>query len=365
MSGVIMVSKTQQQGIELHLATPEDASDMVNFHNSYYGENVQPEHWLWEYQKYEPSKSVFAFAKDHNRLIGTMAWAPIHMMAGGKSVLAGRGENALILPPYRGKRVFMDIVKYAMEQAVTRGMQITWGFTDAARAFERLGFTTYPDIVVFTRPGNIKLEAFSRIKRKAPLRHRVGSVIKLLLRYTFMKDIRTIPEVREREGYEVHKGRIHQLQLEGLYKRLTSRNKNMVYIKPDKKYLSWRVRRHPFFKYDEYQVLQDTELRAYAFVVSSQGTAHISDFLSEDSFATSLLLQTILKDYRKQVARFQLLGNQRDLIAQDLYEQLHRFGFRSFSWILSIGDLTEGKHKHIFDMRNWHITGLWTEGYMC
>ena len=53
-----MTSEHDQQGIELRLATSEDAWDMVNFHNSYYGARRSPEHWLWEYQTYEPGKAV-------------------------------------------------------------------------------------------------------------------------------------------------------------------------------------------------------------------------------------------------------------------------------------------------------------------
>jgi len=43
---------------------------------------------------------------------------------------------------------------------------------------------------------------------------------------------------------------------------------------------------------------------------------------------------------------------------------LYKFKFSAGgAWNLVVRDLTKGKNKEIFDVRNWHINGLWTEGY--
>jgi GNAT superfamily N-acetyltransferase len=360
-----MILEAQQQEIEFQLATPEDAVDMVTFHNSYYGENRKPEFWLWEYQKYEPGKAVFAFAKDHDKIIATQAMAPIYMAIGSDCVLAGRIENTLILPQYRGTGVMKNLWEYAERNSIDRGMQFVWGFSDAVKAYENFGCTCYPDIKVLFRPGNIWLGLLTRLQSEAPLWRRIGSAVIFLLRSVFVINIRTIPKIREEEGYEIRKGRIDDQHLIEFYERVKSKYKSVICIKYDQKYLSWRVREHPFFKYDEYQVYQGTILRAYAFVVLSDRTAHISDLLSDDSYATSLLLHTILKDYAKKVGQFRFLGNPKDILAQDSFNQLHQFGFRGYNWNLILEDLAGGKYQQIFDMRNWHITGLWTEGYKC
>ena len=105
-------------------------------------------------------------------------------------------------------------------------------------------------------------------------------------------------------------------------------------------------------------------LHAYALVAVFEGVASISELTSEDRYGTSLLLSTILKDYAKKVGRFYFLGNPKDFLAQDIFDQLHRFGFSLYSnWNFGLRDLTGRRNEQIFDIRNWHVNGLWTEGY--
>ena len=369
-------SALEQQGIEFRLATSKDALDMVNFHNSYYGTGRGPEHWLWEYQTYEPEKTVFAFAKDRDKLIATQGVLPICMEVGTECLVSGKAENTLILPPYRGTAIFRSLQEYAFENCTGRGMQFVWGFTGGAvRAFQESGFTCYQDIQVLMRPGNIWVDIVSRLRTyshgaRTPLWRRIGTVGKLILKSFFARNSKTIPQIEKQAGYEIKKGEIcDQRRLKELCQRMRSKHKNIVSIKYDQRYLRWRVREHPLLKYDEYQVYQGAKLRAYAFVVLSHGIATISDLLSEDRHATSLLLYTILKDYVKKAGRFQFLGNLKDLLAQDLFDQLRQFGFSVDEktgkyWIFILRDLSGGKNKQFFDIRNWHVTGLWTEGFL-
>jgi hypothetical protein len=357
------------EAIEFGLATPRDFLDLIDFHNSYYGENIKLEDWLWEFQRYEPSKMVFALAEHHNKVVATQGMLPIYMRVKAERVLSGKSESSLCLQTYRGTNTFRDLYEYAVRACIDRGMHFLWGFTDAVRAFERIGFNIFQEIEVLTRPGNVKLEVFSILQGKlplwrVPLWHRFGSVTKLLLKTMFVRNIRTIPQIKEETGYKIEKGSICDQHLRELYERVTSKYKNAICIECDQSYLSWRIREHPVLRYDEYQVYQGAKLRAYAFVVLSDGIAHISDFLSEDSYATSLLLHTILKDYAKKVGRFQFLGNPRDLLAEDVFGQLHKFGFsvihrRNFV----VRDLIGSTNDQLLDIRNWHITGLWSEGY--
>ena len=173
-----------------------------------------------------------------------------------------------------------------------------------------------------------------------------------------------MPQIEKQPGYEVKKGRIPDADLRGLCERVKSKNENAICIRYDQKFLSWRVREHPFLKYDEYQVFKAAKLRAYAFVTLFESVASISDLLSEDSYATSLLLSTIVKDYARKAQRFRFIGNPKDSLAQDLFDQLRQFGFSvATNLVLSVRHKTGGKYEQIFDIRNWHVNGLWTEGY--
>ncbi len=369
-------SEPEQRRIEFGLATLRDALDMVDFHNSHYGTRRRPEDWLWEYETCMPGKAVFAFAKDGDKLIATRAMIPIYMEVGTECVLSGKNESLLILPPYRGTTLLLELAGYVEKHSIDRGIQFLWGLGPLVKVPQKLGYTLYPDIQVWLRPGNIWADIVSRLRTNpygttTPLWRRIGSVGKLITQSSFMRirNSRTIPQIQKQAGYEIKKGEIDERSLKELYERVKSKHNNIVSLKYDQKYLRWRVREHPFLKYDEYQVYQGGKLRAYAFVVLFQGFASISDILSEDRYATSLLLYAILKDYAKKAGRFRFLGNPRDSLAQDVFDQLHQFGFSvdektSGSWNFTVKDLTGGKYEQIFDIRNWHITGLWTEGFL-
>lgn len=357
-----MIPRLKGQKVQFSLSMSQDASEMVNFHNSYYGTERKPEHWLWEYQMNEKGKSVTTLARDDGKLIATQCMIPICMDIGFESVLTGKGEDTLILPPYRGTGVMGQLYEYAVANCIERGMQFIWGFTPAIKAVQQFGFTYLFDCVTMIRPGKMLAGIASRLKMKAPYRIRLGSIGKMIMKSMFSRY--SIPPIEERLDYEVRVGLSNEHDIQNLYERLKQNNTHVISIKLDPQYLKWRIREHPFLKYDEYQVYQGDVLRAYAFVTLFEGIASISDLTSEDDYATSRLLQIILTNYRKKASSFRFFGNPADCLAQNVFPQLRRFGFRlSGNDNFVLRDLTKGKRKQIFDIQNWHINGLWTEGY--
>jgi hypothetical protein len=189
-------------------------------------------------------------------------------------------------------------------------------------------------------------------------------VAKLALTSFFTRKIRTVPQIEKKAGYQVRKARIPYEQLRELHERVKLKNKDVICLKYDRKFLSWRVRNNPFLNYDEYQVCQAGKLRAYAFVTLLKGEASISDLLSEDRHATSVLLSTILEDYNKQAGHFSFMANPRDYLYEGVFNQLREFGFSvTGKWSINMKDLAGGQNVNFYDVRNWHITGLWTEGF--
>jgi hypothetical protein len=294
---------------------------------------------------------------------------PIYLDVGSKRVLSGKSENTLCLQPYRKSGVMPSLYEYAVKSCTDRGMQFIWGFTSAVKAFERYGFTCYRDIEVLTRLGNTWLEIVSRLQSKNPLWRRICSAGKVLLKFLLLRNRGVIHRIEKRDGYEIRNGRMPVQDLQELLERLKSKHSNFITVKYDNKYLSWRVRDNPFLKYEEYQIYQGANLRAYAFVVLTNGIASISDLLSEDRYATSLLVHNILQAYAKKAGRFRFLANPKDPLAQEIFDQLYQFGFSvdretSKSWNFVLRDLSAGRYEQIYDISNWHITGLWTEGFL-
>jgi hypothetical protein len=360
------LARFREQGVRFRLATPEDVRALVRFHNSYYKTSKKPEHWVWEYHTYAPDKSHFIIAEKDGQILATEGFIPIYMDVGGKTVLGAKGESWLCLKQYRGTGLQQALRDYEREQGLLSIVPISWSFTLIDKLHGRDNFATvYRGIQVWTRVGNVRLLILTKLRDNAPLWRRIGSVAKLTAKVLSERGRRAIPQVSIRPGYEIKKEQIPDEALIGLCERLREKkNKNVICIHYDSKYLSWRIREHPFLKYDEYQVQQDSKLRAYAFVTMHDNEAFISDLLSEDSYATSILLSTIVKDYGNKTGRLRFLGNPQDILSLDIFEQLPKFGFSlNMKWLISITDRVGDMNREFYEISNWNVNGLWTEGF--
>jgi GNAT superfamily N-acetyltransferase len=361
---------TQEPNVVFGVAEPEDAADMVAFHNSYYGSQRTADHWRWEYDSYMRGTSKFTYVKVDDRLVGTTAVQPVYMNVGGRRVLSARSENALLLPEYRGTGLMPALYDYMFGKCRDRGMQIWWGFTPALGAARTIGVSCHSDIQVWERPGRVHCEAHRRLVTEGPYWRRVGSAARSVVRgVSFHMRGRRTHCVQEREGYQVRRGTCEGRSMRGLHERARKPYPDVVRLEFDDEYLRWRVRENPFLAYSEYEVRQSEELRAYALVVLSRKVASISDLFSEDSHATSLLIQAILDDFGDRAGVFRYLGNRMDAQAQDVHRQLEGFGFTpnestSRIWNLVVKDLSGGEYPEIHDIRNWHVAALWTEGFL-
>jgi hypothetical protein len=360
------LAKFREQGINFRLATPEDAPALVSFHNSYHRTNKQPEYWVWEYFKYAPDQSVFFVVEKDGQILATDGAIPIFMDVAGESVLAAKGENSLCLKQYRGTGLHPAIGDYQREQGLRSIHPITWALSNVDALHGRNNFTTvYRSIQLWTRTGNLRLLMKARLRDNTPLWRRIGSAAHQTWKALVKKERTVIPQINIKPGYEVKKEQIQNEALRELRNRLrTEKNKNTISIKYDDRFLSWRIREHPVLKYEEYQVQQDGELRAYAFVTMHDYEAFISELLSEDSHATSLLLSTIIKDYGNRTGQIRFFGNPRDTLSQDVFEQLPNFGFSpAVRWRITIWDRARNMNEEFYQITNWNVSGLWTEGF--
>jgi hypothetical protein len=361
-----MPKRFNSENVDFAIASRQDAVELVAFHNSYYGHKRKPEHWLWEYQTNEPDKGFVLIARYHGKLIATLGRIPMYLEIGSDCVLTAKGENVLVLPEYRGCRVMAKLYEYGINPCIEGGIQLLWGITaTAAPVFKKIRSLVFPGPVFMIRPGNLRADIASIMAGKTSWWIKSTLIAKSIFNSIFLRG--HIPDISGSEyaGYRVlERTRCNEDDLKALYARLREKYGHLIALRLDHKYLNWRIREHPFFKYDEYQVYQGNQLRAYAFVTSSKARISITDLTSEDNNATLLLLHTILTNY-KQAGRFIFLYNPSDLVGQSVFAQLQRFGFRQSGNMgsLLLAFLTLAKSEFILDMRNWHINGLWTEGY--
>jgi len=359
-----IISESQKNNISFQLATSEHAFDAVLFHNSYYGTARSPKDWLWEYKTYKPDKSVFVFAKHAGKIIATQGMLPICVQCGQETIFCGKSESTLLLSEYRGTLLMQNLYEYAVGYCIEGGMRFIWGFTPAVKAFNKFGFVSYKGVRTMVRRGNIWAGIRLKLRNKSPMWRRIAATGKLILKHYLSRNNVATNVFHGASNYELRRGITDETCLKALFSRLKLQNNSLIYIRYDQEYFKWRVRENPSIQYTEYQVYNGNELKAFAIVALVRGILSISDLTSEDENAAALLLQTILHDFSKIAAEYHILINTQDILNQGVLKQLYKFKFSAGgTWNLVVRDLTKGKNKEIFDVRNWHINGLWTEGY--
>jgi len=367
------IKKFQKQGIIFRLATSDDAQALTDFHNQEFGTQRSVQQWLWEYQTYAPDKSVFSIAVKDNQILATDGDIPIYMEIGGKTRLAAKEESWLCLPEYRGTGLIQALGNWRRKYGLREHFEMSFGLSTNDKIHGRFGFgTVFRNIQIWTRPGNLRTILTIRLRDHMTHWHGfssfkfIASTGKLVVRALIRGKRGSIPPIYTRSGYELRKGQIPIEHLQDMHQRLLSNNDDIIWIKYDKNYLDWRIRQHPVKKYDEYQIYKEDVMCAYAFVTEQEGEVCISDLVSEDTLATSLLLNTILNEYTNRAVQFRFLGNPMDRLSLDLFRQLPQFGFSlATKWILNTNARKGAALSTEFlKIHNWHVNGLWTEGFL-
>jgi len=361
-----MNSPLRKESVDLCSVTTEKAKEFVNFHNSYFGAERSVENWLWQYTAYRSDKAIFTGLRNGDTLIGTQGMMPILMNAGGEITLSGKSENTLLLPAYRGQGLMEDLYDYAVEICRARGFEFIWGFTEATKAFNTFGFKIAKMFQWFERPGsNFRLGASSRLKSHQPLSSRMLETAKYMVRYFTKIRKMALPEVDAGNRCRILEGAVGTSELKEFYERIRAKHPWLISLAYDEDFIKWRIGNHPFLKYRQYRVAEGARLKAYAFVAEKEGKARIGDLTSEDKQSALVLLDRITRDYSNNVASILIPLNPWDVSARETMEALRQFSFSPMppgSFVLR--SLSKKKqYEDLSDASNWHINGLWTDGY--
>jgi GNAT superfamily N-acetyltransferase len=356
----------RKESVDFSSVTTDKAREFVHFHNSYFGAERSVENWLWQYAGYRPDKAIFTGLRNGDELIATQGMMPILMNAGGEIAFSGKSENTLMLPAYRGQGYMEDLYEYAVEICKARGFEFIWGFTSATKAFKRFGFKIARMIQWFERPGlNFKLGVNSYLRSTKPLSSRILETAKYMVRYFTKIRQMTLPEVNAGNNCEIFEGTIRTKEVTEFYQRIREKNPRLISLAYDEDFIKWRIRNHPFLQYRQYQVVEQGRLKAYAFVAEKAGKARIGDLTSEDKLSALMLLNRITRDYSNYVASILIPLNPWDVLAQETIDALRQFSFTPMppeNFVLR--SLSKKKqYEDLSNAPNWHINGLWTDGY--
>jgi len=351
--------------IDAARADERQIEEFLTFIRLFRSEQRNIRNWTWQFRDYDATKSVLAICRDEGKIIASQTFMPYRINIGCTTYLCAKSESTFLLADYRGQGVMKDLYEYAVESGRSKGYQFVWGFTEAANAFVNYGFSVFPLPSLYLRAGlNILPTITSLLSSSKPLWHRLLAAGKSLK--DWIAGIRSLklPAAPDDRGYSIRQGALEVGDIQHLIEHAWTREKNIISVDMDERYLQWRVREHPFLKYDEYGVYYRDRLVAYAVSTNHAGRVSISDLHSTNGKATTLLLLRILRDNYFMTGRFAIYLNPQFVLGQETLAILREIAFSRHSQTnLVVRCLNPDLEKMLHDTSRWNITGLWTEGY--
>ena len=348
-----------------------DINKVISLHNTNYGDKRTPKQWIWEYKGNYPDLFVFTIIEDNDRVVGTQGMIPIYLNIKGKTYLSGKSESSLLDSKYRGRNLFKELYNFAMSLCKAKKMCCVWGFTGATKVWRnKLRFSVYKDvmytsILVLNPRRFISSEIVG--SRQNMVTKIVESLLVVCLYLYFSARVFTYGYLkRTPRKFSIEQELRSASDLGKLYKRLRAKYADLIHIEQDEKYITWRIFNNPNVEYTTYFVYEDNLLRAYCYVnINDKKNAYLTDFTFEDYEAGDFLLKTVLNLLRKRkVTGVLFMGNIKNPLMVAIFNLLKKHGFvkrRGSPFVLK--NVSYKHEKCLYNIENWYLNGLWTEGY--
>ena len=238
--------------VHIRYATRDDAVLCNTFYNKTYGRHRTMSQWLWEFCDTSDGPSGYVLAEsDDGNVVGIQGLIPIDMLGPEGRVRTGKSEDTLVDPSLRGQGVFPQLYSKVFDYARDKGVRTIWGFTPAAKAFERVGFTVVGNTAQLLFPLTAGAAeavlgtghgAQAKLKRAAvALAARLASVASCIA----MAISRTALSGRPRSGVRIETALSAPAIAGEITRRFVEQWGGMT-IARDAEYLDWRVFRNPY-----------------------------------------------------------------------------------------------------------------------
>jgi len=345
---------------------------VISLHNQINIDKRTKENWFWEYKGIYPEQYIFVLAENERDIIGTQGMIPIYINIGGKRTLSGKSENSLLLKKYMFMNLFSRLYDTAIMTSKRKEMCCIWGFTTASHVWKnKLDFSIYEDCL---------FESLIFLN----LEEDMNDVMKLKVNY--FKKIKRLLYVGSRYYYSKIKGKIlfimygkknnkyiisEKLQslndINDLFLSLRLKYPDIIYIHQDEKYITWRILNNPNITYKMILVYEKDLLKGYCYYnAKNNKIVYITDILFVDFEIGVLLLKKLFKICdENEIAYVYYMGNIKNTLNKNIFDLLNRVGFNKYKNKMSfvLKNLTNTNESTLFNIENWYLSGLWTEGY--
>jgi GNAT superfamily N-acetyltransferase len=220
----------------------EDKADVLALlrtsFDGWHGERSEA-YWEWKFEHNPHGRALIWVSDDGGRIAGCYIWIPTQVRFGDETILGAQSVDAAVDPAYRGRGVFSDLARMAVEESEENAIELVFAFpTEGAfKGQIRVGFEPRTPI---TRA--YRLLAFT------PLRRRRSPGL----------------TVRRLETFDAG------------FDPFASRRSDQLSIRRDPAYLEWRYRGNPVRRYETIVCEREGAVCGYAVLSVDRARGRIT-----------------------------------------------------------------------------------------
>lgn len=358
-----MTGRHSDDALTLAEARPEDADELVAFHNREFAAHRRREFWRWEYLEHLPGQSVYVVARDRGRVVATQGMIPLRVRQDGRVWLTGKSENSLVAPELRGRGLWQRLYRRALDICSRRGMSAVWGFTPvpaARRGLAALGFSSADvlvEAVAFTRLA----PAVANILRSTrPWITKLAALAAAPACWLMHRLAMLVPPVGVGE-FEIVSQPKSGDDLSRLAARIEQNWPGIVRLELDQDYVDWRVNRHPHFHY-RLRLMYDRQGPAGIALLNLDrpGRAAVVHLEAVSPAALRWLLGRAVAECPPQTGTITVAANRANSMGSEILRAAQTLGFvlrpHQASFVLR-------QEQFLAAPEQWALSLLWFEGY--
>ena len=341
--------------------------ELLELFRSSFNQNISAAHWEWKYL-HNPLTSEeveVVVALDDGIVVGARPFMIAEMWLGKEKVMAAQHCDTMVHPDYRGKGIFNNMGRVAIDQLKANGYTLSYGFPGpmSRQGFLRQGWK----IVAPTEINFRVLDPRELISRKLGNR-----LLGTGLGFFYNKLLNTILDqpLLPSSSFKV---RLFDQFVDELTEVDGFRDDSRIDLVRSESYLRWRFDSHPEHKYKYVLANKNRKLRGYAVVVTKEVGddllyGYIVDYLIEDNDVACFraLIGRCLEEFKQSGCAAALIWAFNE--PQLKQELVRHFGFKSaskFPYTRFIGPgYLDALHLNdqavssidIYDQENWRVT---------
>lgn len=330
--------------------------------------------WEWLQNPYEINSKWVIYEKN-GRIVGHHGLIPTPVYVFDKTYLAGKTENTMLHPDYRGKHVYFQFEKKFFEEAKEyyQILFTTTGQGAPGKLREKLGYKKLGNWDIYRYYYANSISNFSIENERKKTRFFVEKILFPAI-YIFLNAFNCISNIRfnkKSEKFEIYIKNIQNEELddiEALWLNNRQFYKNNSYR--GKNYMCWRINNNPHHTHKFIGLKKGDEFLGYLiYFIRDKINVEIVDIFvkKNNSFYFQMLIRQCklqAKNLGVNYIEFSFIGNNSSLkkaLTRCSFLNIGKFVELPF-YIKNLLKVSDENEKKIYRSSNWYITGLFLEG---